>query len=327
MCWGYNSNAQVGDQTMVDRVVPTPVLGLPGPIAGLEAGALHSCAVSTAGVLTCWGTTAAVQPPSAVPVVIPLPGPVRDVGAGLFVTCAVLAGPGALAGTLWCWGANAGGSYVGNGSTTGAVSSPVQLAFDAGVRQVVGGWSHLCALLDDGRAFCWGANGQGQLGVDAGSASATPVEVTVDGGLVSLTARGDVSCGQRVDGRVVCWGDNLGSAIAAGGVDQSVPVDHHQVTEPVAAVAVGAWTSYFHLLDGGLDCTGSLVGLCGSSSFSVARRQVPGVPSATLVRGGTGFACAELPDAGVACWGQGLFGQTGTGVDAGLVPPTRPTGL
>jgi alpha-tubulin suppressor-like RCC1 family protein len=57
-------------------------------------------------------------------------------------------------------------------------SEPRRIALDGPARDLAVGGQHNCAVLDDGRVFCWGRNIQAQLGSwEAGSESAAPVEV------------------------------------------------------------------------------------------------------------------------------------------------------
>lgn len=70
-------------------------------------------------------------------------------------------------------------------------------------RDLSASWSEsFCALLDDGHIACWGRNASGELGSDAGSASATPTLVDGMTNAVSL----DRTCAVVADGNVVCWG-------------------------------------------------------------------------------------------------------------------------
>src|SRR5579864_9092932 len=54
LCWGFNSNGQLGDDNYADSSVPTPVVGLSSGVTSIAAGGLHTCAVVNGGV-KCWG--------------------------------------------------------------------------------------------------------------------------------------------------------------------------------------------------------------------------------------------------------------------------------
>jgi alpha-tubulin suppressor-like RCC1 family protein len=58
-CWGYNSNGQLGDGTIINRLTPTNVIGLSSGVAALAAGYAHTCVVMAAAGASgeqCWGS-------------------------------------------------------------------------------------------------------------------------------------------------------------------------------------------------------------------------------------------------------------------------------
>jgi len=57
VCWGSNTNGQIGDGTNTNRLTFAPVLGLTN-VAAVEAGSSHSCAVVDDGTAWCWGYNA-----------------------------------------------------------------------------------------------------------------------------------------------------------------------------------------------------------------------------------------------------------------------------
>ena len=99
--------------------------------AYVSAGASHSCAVTTAGVVHCWGENRGRQfgdgtnMDSNVPVAVSGGLTFQSVSAGYEHTCGLTA-----AGASYCWGENEDGR-LGDGTNTGSsVPVLVDLIFD-----------------------------------------------------------------------------------------------------------------------------------------------------------------------------------------------------
>ena len=54
-CWGDNRYGQLGDVTKIRRASPVAVSGLSGGVIAVTAGGGHTCALTTAGAVKCWG--------------------------------------------------------------------------------------------------------------------------------------------------------------------------------------------------------------------------------------------------------------------------------
>lgn len=131
-CWGLNEHGQSGVPTGEICLFPTPygcntvpvdVYGINDGAARIAAGLTHTCALTTAGGIRCWGDNAfgrlgdGTSNDSAVPVdVLGLSSGVLSVSAGGQHTCAVT-----VAGGLKCWGANPAGQ-LGDGTTEARLS-------------------------------------------------------------------------------------------------------------------------------------------------------------------------------------------------------------
>ncbi len=182
-CWGFNTSGQLGDGTTTLRASPVGVLGLPGPIASMSAGGIHTCALTDSGRTLCWGGNlngqvgdGSFMDRSLPTAVVGLDADVRALAAGWKHTCAILAGDGIL-----CWGQNDQGQ-LGDGSRAGS-GVPVEVAglpnasllSAGGIR--TGNIGHSCAFAIGGGLHCWGANREGQLGNDSLTNASVPVAV------------------------------------------------------------------------------------------------------------------------------------------------------
>lgn len=83
-----------------------------------------------------------------------------------------------------------------------------------------GPWSeHMCALDEEGRAWCWGYNGFGQLGNGFGlpaASVATPIPVQTTLRFTRLWGMWSSTCGLTFDHELWCWGANAG--FSEGGI-------------------------------------------------------------------------------------------------------------
>lgn len=228
MCWGVNDQYQLGGGAPAQSLTPVPVSGLSAGIRHIAAGAAHTCAVTIEGEVHCWGGNAhgelGAGQASAAPVATPtkvegLPGPMMMVAAGRFHTCAV-----SPLGQAWCWGQNEFGALGDDTSLDRAL--PVQpMGLPAPVVALSAGAGGTCAVLDDGAAYCWGSNANGQLGDGSRIHRARPVAVSGlgDGRMVSYGE--EFSCGATRSLRAYCWGRNDQGQLGDGtNVDSATPV-------------------------------------------------------------------------------------------------------
>jgi alpha-tubulin suppressor-like RCC1 family protein len=175
-CWGYNGNGQLGDGTTTDRMTPVAVSG------GLEfasvsaAWGLHSCGVSTAAAVYCWGHNADGQlgdgtiTNRTTPALVSGGLTFTSVTAGISHTCGFTN-----AGVAYCWGFN-GNGRIGDGTTTDR-TTPALVSGGLEFGSLSAGTEHTCGATAAGGGYCWGANSSGQLGEGTTIERTTPTQV------------------------------------------------------------------------------------------------------------------------------------------------------
>lgn len=127
-CWGNNDKGQLGDNSTTNSLAPVNVDGLNSGVVAIAAGYFHTCAITTAGGIKCWGqnnegqlgdnsTTDRLTPVD----VSGLNNGVATIAAGYLHTCAITT-----AGGVKCWGGNVVGQLGDNSSNQH--STPVDVA-------------------------------------------------------------------------------------------------------------------------------------------------------------------------------------------------------
>ena len=130
-------------------------------------------------------------------------------------------------GTLWAWGKGQAGQ-LGDGSTTAATATPVQVTGLAHVQQVVSGGQGATgyALLNDGTVWAWGKGSSGQLGNGTTTATqATPVQVSTITGVTDIATGPTAAYAVKSDGTVWAWGSGGAGQLGNGAkLNETAPV-------------------------------------------------------------------------------------------------------
>lgn len=190
------------------------------------------------------------------------------------------------------------------------------------VRSLVAGTQHTCAIADDARVWCWGANGVGQLGLGFDSPAESKPRLAEalrrpgsDVSYLQPATAADHACALDDDGHVSCWGLN----------------DEQQafVTSPAAVLRPVEVP----------DIVASAVAAGPKATCVVAQTtilcwgDVPNGPTVTVdteeslveLDGGNRHTCARTGSGSVYCTGDNAKGQLG-GMSLGLggLPAARP---
>ena len=289
----------------------------------MSAGWEHSCGVTSDYQLYCWGYNGEGQVGDGtttqrlVPVAVGGALRFRQVSAGFSGTCAITTDNKA-----YCWGP------VPGLSGAGPHLSPAPVVGGILFRTVQTDLDVTCGVrASDDKAFCWGDNRFGQLGIgnntgpenDAQSGPHSSTPVAVAGGLkfLSVSPGHQHVCGVTTDNRVFCWGYNRYGQVGDGssGWLKFKPV-RVAGTQLYRAVDAGrdftcAVTTENHALCWGFNSSGELGN--GTRSSSRVPKAVSGGLSFERVAAGEFHACAETPRSKAYCWGSRGAGALGDG--------------
>jgi alpha-tubulin suppressor-like RCC1 family protein len=329
-------------------VTPAPTataLNAPSGAVAVTTGAAHSCLLTQAGVVKCWGAKLAnsTRTDSTHPVdVAGLTSGVRAISAGYAHTCALTA-----ADAVKCWGNNYYGQ-LGDGTLSDGSLMPVAVVgLTADVRAIASGDGWTCAVMNRGNVKCWGANSFGQLGDGSLTNSDRPVDVVGLTDAVGISAGGVHTCVITREGAVKCWGANWSGQFGDGTrTDDASPVTLSGLRGTASAIALGGSHTCAAVGPDGVKCWGAnSVGQLGNggTTDSLTPAAVLGLngqvialaasatsPSYELGAGGPvagDQTCAVTAAGAATCWGQNNRGQLGDGSTTDRSRPTSVTGL
>jgi alpha-tubulin suppressor-like RCC1 family protein len=279
LAWGSNGSGQLGDNSIVESLVPTPVTKT-GVLAGetiltMAAGSNHSIALLLDGTMATWGDNGygqlgnGVTTDSLVPVLVGKNNALGDrtvvaIAAGQFHNLALCSD-----GTLVAWGYNFYGQ-LGNGLTSQS-SAPVAVDKKGVLSQktivaIAAGTYHSFALCSDGTLAAWGYNGNGELGNGGTGFSPLPVAVNTSGVLAGKTISAVVAGSFHnfalcTDGTLAGWGYNgygqLGNnATISSSLPVLVDVSGVLAGKTITAAAAGYYHSTVLCSDGTLAAWG-----------------------------------------------------------------------
>ncbi len=314
-CWGQNTYGQLGIGNTISMGSGANQMGNSLPAVNLGAGRTATkvfafgyvtCAILDNNTGKCWGrnssgqlgkddvtnrgTTASQMGDNLTAINLGSGLTPTKFAGGLDFTCALLNNA-----TMKCFGNNrygqlGVGSTVQLGDNAGEMAALAAISLGTGrtVVDIGAGYSHSCAILDNGTAKCWGRNNKGQVGIESTSNAIGTSPADMGNGLpiipftsftpTKILGGNTMTCAANAAGAVRCWG--LGSS--------------------------------------GQLLVGSTANIGRSNNDIVNLTNVNFGTGLTAPSIGVGFytVCAVTSDKRVKCWGNSLSGATGNGQTA-----------
>jgi hypothetical protein len=353
-CWGDNSDLQFGASGPAHSSPFTPPALQSGFVQLSFGNGQFFCGIKADRSAVCWGRSGfgqlgggtAGNSPANLPVSVAGGVSWANIFTGRLSACGV-----STSGTGYCWGSNQWGEVgrasvpmAGSNAPASLTTAPAPVDGVLTFKSIVAGWLHACGITTSGAAYCWGANGAGQLGIgtiDTNRTHRSPAPVV--GGLqfIQLSLGSVYSCGITVDHQAYCWGENFtgqlgdattanrgsptlvaggqrfafiaaGSGFASGSTATVPPSGQAQVAHVCALTETGApwcwgWNGAGQLGD-------------GTTADHTTPAPVSGSLQLTSLGLGGSATCGRRGNA-IWCWGGNVFGQLGNGTVASSSVP------
>jgi len=184
-----------------------------------------------------------------------------------------------------------------------------------------------CGLRTNAVAYCWGQNGQGELGDGTTSDQTRPVLVTGALTFATVVAGGGHACGVMTSGAAYCWGVNGYGELGDGTTTERtspVPVEGGLT---FAATTGGDNYSCGLTTGGAAYCWGdNTFGELGDSTYTERTSPVPVAgrarfASISAASAGGPHTCGVTAGGVAYCWGDNNTGQLGDGTTTSRAIP------
>jgi alpha-tubulin suppressor-like RCC1 family protein len=324
-CWGLGTSGQLG----IGRITGTDSTNIPSNViltnvAQVSLGDYHTCSVTTAGNVQCWGLNANGQ--LGVGNTSSLSAPSGVILSGIAQLSLTATYSCSLSGTgdVRCWG---NVPVLGNVTTPSAVLC-------TGATQLATGPNHICIVSNLGTVHCWGNGARGQLGTGNTTSLSSPSSAILSG-IVQIALGLDFSCALSTVGNVRCWGRNeipisLGSSTIASTM---VTTPSDVILTGVSQLFAQGATIGVLFSNGMVRCWGTQVyyqtGQLGWGASDAANMLTPTATGIKDVSHGySGFpsaVCALTAANTVHCWGSNARLQFGT-LNAPMLQPSPTLG-
>ena len=280
----------------------------------ISAGGTHSMVLTSSGLVKTFGTGGLIGDGNTTADLTPVQVLTGGAAIAMGATHALAAKTD---GTVWTWG-DATSGRLGNGSSSGYVTTPTQIASFGSVVAVATGTTHSLALKSDGTVWSFGKNDHAQLGDGTTTDRTTPVQVVGLTGIAQIAAGRDVSYALQTDsagsGIVWAWGANSQGELGDGSVlERRTPVRVIGLSNVIQiSSSTNAEFGIALLANGSVYGWGrndrSQLGL-GHTINQSTPQPIPTITNARVIAAGGAFGIAIDHLGRVWGWGDDTYGQ------------------
>lgn len=202
---------------------------------------------------------------------------------------------------LYSWGSG----LLGNGTFWSTEAEPLQISANTTWTAGALGDAHSCAI-DAGKMYCWGAGGNGKLGLGSTSDAQSPTQAGVSTGWTDVAAGFSHTCGIDA-GKLYCWGSNAGGRTGLG-------TTTGDTLTPTQIGSATTWTD-IAVRDASCGIEGGKLYCWGVGYTSSPVQQGAATDWSSIVVGGT-VSCG-IRSGGLYCWGGAYGGSAAAPIHEG----------
>ncbi len=318
VCWGDNNLGSLGNGLWTSDYLPNYYSDY--SFESINSRAFSSCGLLTNGSALCWGQNNRGQLGNGS--IINSNFPVFVSGNYNFslikggeTSCGILTN-----GSAVCWGYGGNNGNLGNGllyeSEPYGSTVPVFVSGNYSFKDISPGGLHVCGLLVNGSAVCWGYGTSGQLGNGNNSPSSTPVFVSGNNIFSEISLGHAHACALTNNSETYCWGyGEMGQLGTGFNWNSNEPV---KISGDYNFIHISS-TNYNTcglLNNGSIMCWGrGTSGEVGNGSLinSNTPQFISSNEKFNYLYSGYHTNCAGLINGSAMCWGDNYYGGLGNG--------------
>lgn len=318
-CWGQETEGRLGNNsTSGTETFPVGINGGHSWAMISAGGSGFSCGVRTDGAGYCWGINTngrlgiggSLGSTFSTPQAIAGGYTWKSISAGgNNHACGIISNDDG-----YCWGAQQYGKLGDGTSGVGSTTSPSALLGGFKWQIIKAGDSHSCGITLTGVGYCWGTNGDGQLGDGTTTQRTSPTAITGGGTWLDIAPSGSSTCGIKDTGQAFCWGWGYVGDLGDYVWDQSSPTPIYGSDTWISInAAPDGSTACAIRTQGDLFCWGSTAG-SGATDGSTMGNNVSATqaaPTKTVgdyewanISAGGSHTCGVQIDGSGWCWGS-----------------------
>lgn len=230
-CWGRGEDGILGNNSIESSLVPVPVSG-GHTFSSINAGSATTCGITTNGDAYCWGASdfgsllgqgdddrdRKIAPGLVAGGFKFKP---NSISVGLDHVCAISTADKAV-----CWGRGRYGKLgIGSADGLGVIENlrtPREVKGNISFTLIATGVFQTCGIATDGKAYCWGRNGSGQLGDGTTTMRVEPAAVSANFEFKDIAIGNNHACGISSTDEVYCWGDGTAGKLGTRSSDNKL---------------------------------------------------------------------------------------------------------